>query len=94
MQLFANATWTKDRAGLVEMKQTYQNLFLSTSGREVFIKNIDWKYKDDKAMGTGELLVTLHNRDNRVETKTGKIRIVAEKSRDSVRFTQMFHIVE
>ena len=94
MQLFSNATWTKSRTGLVEMKQNYENLFLTTSGREVFIKNIDWQYKGDKALGTGELLVTLHNKENQVETKKGKIRIVAKKSKDLVRFTQMFHIVE
>lgn len=94
MHLFANATWTKSRTGLVEMKQNYENLFTTTSGREVFIKNVDWKFKDDKALGTGDLLITLHTHGSQVETKKGKIRIVAEKSKDLVRFTQMFHIVD
>ena len=92
MKLFANATWTTSRTGLVEMKQNYQDLFGSTSDREVFIKDIKWEIKDDKALGTGELLLTLHTGDDKVETKQGKIRIVAQKSKDLVRFTQMFHI--
>jgi ketosteroid isomerase-like protein len=92
MQLFANATWTKSRTGLVEMKQNYQDLFNNTSDREVFIKDVKWEIKGDKALGTGELLLTLHSGDNKVETKKGKIRIVARKSKDLVRFTQMFHV--
>lgn len=92
MQLFANATWTKSRTGLVEMKQTYQDLFKTTSDREVFIDNVKWEIKGDKALGTGDLLLTLHA-DDKVQTKKGKIRIVARKSKDLVRFTQMFHIL-
>jgi len=92
MKLFANATWTTSRTGLVEMKQNYQDLFKSTSDREVFIKDIKWEIKGDKALGTGDLLLTLHSGSNKVETKKGKIRIVAQKSKDLVRFTQMFHI--
>ena len=92
MKLFANATWTKSRTGLVEMKQTYQDLFNNTSDREVFIKDVKWEIKGDKALGTGDLLLTLHTGDNKVETKKGKIRIVARKSKDLVRFTQMFHV--
>jgi len=92
LKLFANATWTTSRTGLVEMKQNYQELFSSTSDREVFIKDIKWEIKGDKALGTGDLLLTLHSGSNKVETKKGKIRIVAQKSKDLVRFTQMFHI--
>ena len=94
MHLFANATWTTSRSGLVEMKQNYDNLFASTSGREVFIKGMKWKFKGKKALGTGDLLVTLHTKDKKVTTQKGKIRVVATKSGDTVRFTQMFHIVD
>ncbi|MGD8886357.1 MAG: hypothetical protein PVF34_12080, partial [Gammaproteobacteria bacterium] len=94
MHLFANATWTKSRTGLVEMKQNYDNLFATTSGREMFIKNITWKVKGKKALGTGDLMLTLHTDDEQVKTQQGKIRIVATKVGDSVRFSQMFHIVE
>ena len=92
MRLFATATWTSSRTGLVEMKQNYTDLFDTTSDREVFIKNVKWEIKGDKAMGTGEMLLTLHT-DDKVQTKKGKIRIVARKSKDLVRFTQMFHIL-
>lgn len=92
MKLFASATWTNSRSGLVEMKQNYSDLFDTTSDREVFIKNVKWEIKGDKAMGTGEMLLTIHT-DDQVQTKKGKIRIVAQKSKDLVRFTQMFHIL-
>ncbi|MGD8567578.1 MAG: hypothetical protein PVJ39_05800 [Gammaproteobacteria bacterium] len=94
MHLFANATWTKSRTGLVEMKQDYDNLFASTSGREMFIKDVKWKVKGKKALGTGDLLLTLHTKDNKVKTQKGKIRIVATKVGNQVRFSQMFHILE
>ncbi|MCI0507103.1 MAG: hypothetical protein L0Z73_13480 [Gammaproteobacteria bacterium] len=94
MQLFANATWTTDRSGLVEMKQNYQSLFESTSGREMFVKNMDWDFKDKKALGTGDLTVTFHTKDKKLVSQKGKIRIVATRHGEMVRFTQMFHIVE
>ena len=93
MNLFANATWTSGRSGLVEMKQNYENLFSNTSGREVFIKNVQWRYKGDKALGTGDLVITMR-RDDKVQTQKGKIRLVAERSRNAVQITQMFHILE
>jgi hypothetical protein len=94
MHLFANATWTSGRSGLVEMKQNYQSLFATTSGREIFVKDIDWDFKDKKAMGTGELTLIHHTKDKQVVSQKGKIRIVATRHGDQVRFTQMFHIVE
>ncbi|MEJ2181144.1 MAG: hypothetical protein P8Y28_12105 [Gammaproteobacteria bacterium] len=94
MHLFANATWTKSRTGLVEMKQNYDNLFTTTSGREIFVNNIKWTFKGKKALGTGELSLTHHTGDNEVKLQKGKIRIVATKVGDQVRFSQMFHIVE
>jgi len=93
MNLFANATWTSGKSGLIEMKQNYENLFANTSGREVFIKNVQWRYKDDKALGTGDLVITMR-RDDKVQTQKGKIRLVAERSRNAVQITQIFHILE
>jgi hypothetical protein len=94
MQLFANATWTTDHSGLVEMKQNYKSLFESTSGREMFVKNMDWDFKEKKAQGTGDLTLTYHTKDKKLVSQKGKIRIVATRHGDTVRFTQMFHIVE
>ena len=94
MHLFANATWTSSRTGLVEMKQNYQNLFSTTNGREMFVKNINWNFKDKKALGTGELVLSYHTKDDQIVTQTGKIRFVATRHGDNVRFTQMFHIVD
>ena len=94
MHLFANATWTKDRTGLVELKQNYENLFSTTNGREIFVDNIKWTFKGKKALGTGELTLTHHAGDDKVNSQKGKIRIVATKDGDKVRFSQMFHIVD
>ena len=76
------------------MKQNYDNLFTTTSGREIFVNNINWTFKGKKALGTGDLTLTHHTNDNKVKSQKGKIRIVATKVGDSVRFTQMFHIVD
>ncbi|WP_455220438.1 YybH family protein [Kaarinaea lacus] len=94
MHLFASATWTSSRTGLVEMKQNYQNLFTTTNGREMFVKDINWDFKGKKAMGTGELTLTYHTKDDKIVSQKGKIRFVATRNGDTVRFTQMFHIVE
>ena len=94
MNLFANATWTSSQSGLVEMQQSYKNLFKTTSGREIFVKNINWNFKDKKALGTGDLTLTYHTNDEKIISQKGKIRIVATRQGDTVQFTQMFHIVE
>ena len=94
--LFSGGTWKAGRNAKLIMKQDYQDLFRSTKDREVYVKDIKWKYKKDKALGTGELILTTHSLDNnKTTTKKGKIRIVAKRlNNDKVQFTQVFHVLD
>lgn len=94
MKLFATASWTKDQAGLAELRNDYTDLFDSTSDRQIFINNIDWKLKNNKAMGTGDLVINLQSTlDEDISTKKGKVRIIVEKSGKKPQITHLFHIV-
>lgn len=96
VSLFSGGTWKAGRNAKLVMKQDYRDLFRNTKDREVYVKDIKWKFKKDKALGTGELILTSHSLDNnKTTTKKGKIRIVAKRlNNDKVQFTQVFHVLD
>ena len=94
MELFSSSTWTADPAGLEELRRDYSDLFQSTSDRQVFISNVDWSYKDNKAMGTGDLVINLlSGQDHKITKKKGKLRLIVEKSEQKARISHLFQIV-
>ncbi|HEY5601811.1 MAG TPA: hypothetical protein VIM41_01760 [Gammaproteobacteria bacterium] len=94
MRLFENATWASSTSGLEEMKQLYQTQFENTSGREIFVNNIDWDFKDKKAMGTGDLILTFRTKDKKLVTQKGKIRIMATREGEDAQISQIFHVMQ
>ncbi|WP_455212747.1 hypothetical protein [Kaarinaea lacus] len=94
MELFASGTWTADPAGLEELRKDYVDLFESTSDRQVFISNVDWSFKDNKAMGTGDLVINLLSKqDHKITKKKGKVRLIVEKNLHKTRISHLFQIV-
>ncbi|MGD8595174.1 MAG: hypothetical protein PVF82_20270 [Gammaproteobacteria bacterium] len=94
MDLFASSTWTTDPSGLEELRRDYADLFESTSDRQVFISNIDWSFKNNKAMGTGDLVINLLSKqDHKITKKKGKVRLIVEKNRRKARISHLFQIV-
>ncbi|WP_455204026.1 hypothetical protein [Kaarinaea lacus] len=94
MELFSRGTWTTDLTGLKEMRNEYEALFQSTSDRQLFIDNMQWSFKNNKAMGTGDLVVTLISRQGTQITKQkGKVRMIVEKSKQKAQFSHLFHLV-
>lgn len=94
MELFASATWTADSSGLEELRREYADLFRTTSDRQVFISNLDWTFKNNKAMGTGDLVINLlSTQDHKITRKKGKLRLIVEKNLQKARISHLFQIV-
>ncbi|MCG6970706.1 MAG: hypothetical protein LJE85_13150 [Gammaproteobacteria bacterium] len=94
MELFASSTWTANPSGLEELRRDYLDLFDTTTDRQVFISNIDWTFKDNKAMGTGDLVINLlSNQDHKITKKKGKVRLIVEKNLQKARISHLFQIV-
>jgi len=94
MTLFASASWTTDVAGLTELRQEYNDLFNSTTEREIFVNKINWSMKDGRAVGTGELALTHHSvSEGNVTSSKGKIRFITKRTGKAVLITHLFHIV-
>lgn len=93
MSLFASSNWTTAPEGLIELRHDYRELFQSTAERQMFITNMDWSFKDNKAMGTGDLVISLVSKENhKVTSKKGKVRIVVEKNQKPL-ISHLFQIV-
>jgi len=93
MQLFAGSNWTKGSDGLSELRNDYSDLFKATSDRQVFITNMDWSFKGNKAMGTGDLVINLLSKsDHKITKKKGKVRMVVEKNDRSL-ISNLFQII-
>lgn len=94
MELFSHGTWTTDLTGLKEMRNEYESLFQSTSDRQLFIDNMQWSFKNNKAMGTGDLVVTLiSSQGTQITKQKGKVRMIVEKSKHKAQFSHLFHVV-
>ncbi|MFV2058811.1 MAG: hypothetical protein ACC707_20300, partial [Thiohalomonadales bacterium] len=95
--LFSGSTWTKDRSGIVQMRQDYQDIFDNTSSRKISIENLRWKFKKNKAMGTGNLTLSsvdrdTESRDGNLSLKNGKIRLVIELRDDEALISHLYQI--
>jgi hypothetical protein len=94
MELFASSTWTADPSGLEELRRDYLDLFETTSDRQLFISNVDWTFKGNKAMGTGDLVINLlSSEDHKITKKKGKVRLIVEKNLHKTRISHLFQIV-
>jgi ketosteroid isomerase-like protein len=94
MELYASSTWTADPSGLEELRNEYMDLFQSTTDRQVFISNMDWSFKGNKAMGTGDLVINLLSKqDHAITTKKGKVRLIVEKNLQKARISHLFQII-
>ena len=80
MKLFASSNWTTAPEGLIELRRDYNDLFQSTLDRQVTITNMDWSFKGNKAMGTGDLVINQQSRANhKITRKKGKVRMIVVK---------------
>ena len=91
--LFAADVKTNDRLDLEGLKKDYQQLFNTTSDRQMFIQNLKWTTENIGAKGTGDLeVIILSDTGGTVYTMTGKIQIVAQLIGDDVLITRLYHI--
>jgi len=93
ISLFSSEVKTNDRIDLTGVKQDYEQLFATTSDRQMFIQNLKWSNETIGAKGTGDLeVVILSNEGNPVYSMEGKIQIIAQKIDSMVKITHLYHI--
>ena len=91
--LFANNAQTNDQQGLAGIEKDYQELFDSTTDRQMFIQGLQWSHDKNSAKGSGNLeAIVLSEAGGSVYTMTGKIQIVARRIDDKVLITHLYHI--
>ncbi|WP_455205299.1 hypothetical protein [Kaarinaea lacus] len=92
MALFSEQARTNDRTGLSGIRKDYAALFSSTKQRVILISELNWRFSEKNAVGTGLFEARVQPQSNK-ETKVykGRIRISAEKSEKGVLITQMLH---
>jgi len=91
-KIFSSDAKTNDQNGLPEIKKDYQALFQSTTDRQLFIQNIKWTIVNNYARGKGVLniLIVAEGR-NAIDSQQGEIQITAQKSKDKLLITHLFH---
>ncbi|MGD8642213.1 MAG: hypothetical protein PVG89_16365 [Gammaproteobacteria bacterium] len=91
--LFADDVKSNDRLDLAGLKQDYENLFNTTSDRQMFIQNIKWETESIGAKGTGDLQVLVFSEaGSEVYSLEGKIQIVAQLIGNEAKITHLYHI--
>ena len=93
VSLFSGGNWSKGKGGSKELKDEYMELFKTTSARQMFITDMNWTFKGNKALGTGDLVVQMRNSETGYSKQTGKIRIVVEKSQEQTKINRLFHVL-
>jgi hypothetical protein len=91
--LFTKDAKTNDRVDINGIKQDYQDLFQTTSDRQMFIQNMQWSFDDKKARGNGKLEAVIITQSGKpVYSMRGEIQITAQRFDDKVLITDMYHI--
>ena len=76
------------------MEYNYSELFESTAERRISITNLKWSYKDNKAIGKGNLTLQYDDEVDVNIAQKGKVLIVAERNQARVGLKNLFHIID
>jgi hypothetical protein len=91
--LFAEDVKSNDRLDRAGLMKDYQQLFNTSSDRQMFIQNMHWQNEPIGAKGTGDLQVmVLSENGSDVYSMEGKIEIVAQRRNNKVLITHLYHI--
>ncbi len=71
------------------MEYNYSELFESTTERYIYITDVKWSYKNNKAIGKGRLMLEYND-----TMQNGNILIVAERNQQRIGFKNLFHIID
>jgi len=93
LSLLSSDIKTNDQNTLAGVQKDYEDLFNSTSQRQMFIQDMKWQSEKFGVKGTGDMEVTVSGKEGSgVYTMTGKIEIVAQKRNGKVLITHLYHI--
>lgn len=91
--LFAKDVKSNDRLDRAGLMKDYQQLFETSSDRQMFIQNMRWQNAPMGVKGTGDLQVmVLSKNGSDVYSMEGKIEIVAQRRNKDVLITHIYHI--
>lgn len=91
LDLLSTNVRTNTANNATEVEQNLKELFASTTDRQLFIRNIKWKYDKNIAKGVGDIQTLLLHKDNsKVIATKGKIQIIAKKVNNAVLVTHIF----
>lgn len=91
--LFAQDVKSNDRLDRVGLMKDYQQLFETSSDRQMFIQNMRWQDAPMGAKGTGDLQVmVLSKNGSDVYSMEGKIELVVQRRNNDVLITHIYHI--
>lgn len=92
MELFSDGATSNDRVDKIGIREDYEQLFNSTVVRQFLVKDLNWRYEDERAVGTGDFTVRIKPRwKNRDEVFTGKIELRVERAGDELHISGMYH---
>ena len=88
--LSANAR-TNGESNSSEIEQNLKQVFATTKDRQLFIRNIKWKYEKNIAKGIGDIETLILPKDKSgVVATSGKIQIIAKKLHNNVVVTHLY----
>ena len=89
--MFSHDMKSNSRSSKEEIRQDYEDLFSSSSSREMYIQDLHWKFSKKHAKGVGDIKAVVIS-TNDVRVVTGKIQFVVKKVANKVLITHLFHI--
>jgi len=90
--IFSLNARTNDRNNLSEIKSDYKAFFSNTTDRQLFIKDLKWTVNKELAKGIGNLNALVVKTDSdKINSINGEIEIVAQRIKDKVLITHLFH---
>ncbi|MDH5324270.1 MAG: hypothetical protein OEZ68_04770 [Gammaproteobacteria bacterium] len=92
--LFTLDATNNNESSLNAIKAEYEQLFLTTSGRQMALQGLKWSYSGDKAVGKARLVVSVTNSGDRSVHYAGRIQFVVVKQDNEVLISRLFHLIQ
>ena len=90
--LFAKDAKSNGQDDLQGIKIDYAELFTKTTGRQLFIQDVNWNLGKKYAVGVGDVKAVVRNDKNaKAHSEEGKIQIIAQKFNNKVLITHLYY---
>ena len=90
--LFADNVISNNKNSLAGLKEEFEQLFATSTSRQVFIKKLKWDYTKNYAKGSGKIdIFATKNTGDIVQMIKGKVKIIAKRINNQVLITHYYH---